>query len=194
MADRPTDWLTSYLTNYVDLTSWEGTNASAGQLSAEILWNSEGLLPCWAGWIQSTPSFPYLSFQNYLFPSVQPVSSLIWSSQWLRDWRKSIAFWKVHWLCPFVLVRATCIWRWVRSIGGVMLTGEAEVLGEKHVPGLLCPPQISHWLTWDRAGPSAMRGRRLTAWDTSLPPKTKINLNNINILSVPRCKHSPSLL
>jgi hypothetical protein len=28
----------------------------------------------------------------------------------------------------------------------------------------LCPPQIPHGLTRDRTWPSAVRGRRLTAW------------------------------
>jgi hypothetical protein len=32
-----------------------------------------------------------------------------------------------------LLVRATCRWRWVWSVGGMELTGETEVLGEKHV-------------------------------------------------------------
>jgi hypothetical protein len=30
------------------------------------------------------------------------------------------------------------------------LAGETEVLGEKSIPVLLCPPQIPHDLTWDR--------------------------------------------
>jgi hypothetical protein len=43
------------------------------------------------------------------------------------------------------------------------LTGEKEVLVEKHVPVPLCPPQIPHGLTRDRTQASAVRGRRLTA-------------------------------
>lgn len=39
--------------------------------------------------------------------------------------RDSIAFWKVPRPLPFVLLlRATCIWRWVRSIGGITVTEE----------------------------------------------------------------------
>jgi hypothetical protein len=38
---------------------------------------------------------------------------------------------------PFVLLthaQAACRWRWVCSIDGMILTGESEVLGEKHRP------------------------------------------------------------
>jgi hypothetical protein len=43
--------------------------------------------------------------------------------------------------------------------------GKTEDLGDKPVPVPLCPPQIPYGLTraWTRA--SAVRGRRLTAWD-----------------------------
>ena len=38
---------------------------------------------------------------------------------------KSIAFWKVSRLRPFVLlIKETCRWRWVGNIGGMVLTGE----------------------------------------------------------------------
>jgi hypothetical protein len=47
--------------------------------------------------------------------------------------------------------------------------GKTEVLGEKPVLLPLCPPQISHGLTWDRTRASAVRGRRLTAWAMTLP-------------------------
>jgi hypothetical protein len=43
------------------------------------------------------------------------------------------------------------------------LTGENRQLGEKPVPVPLCPPQVSHGLTWDRTQASAVRGRRLMA-------------------------------
>jgi hypothetical protein len=42
--------------------------------------------------------------------------------------------------------------------------GKAEVLGEKPVPVILCPPQIPRGLTLDRTRASAVGGRRLTAW------------------------------
>jgi len=41
----------------------------------------------------------------------------------LADFWKSIAFWKVPRLCPLVLVRASCRWRWVWSVGGMILVG-----------------------------------------------------------------------
>jgi hypothetical protein len=44
------------------------------------------------------------------------------------------------------------------------LTGKNRSIGEKPVPGPLCPPQIPHGLAWDRTRASAVRGRRLTAW------------------------------
>ena len=51
----------------------------------------------------------------------------------LLDCGRNFAFWKVPRLRPFVLVaRATCRWRREWSNGGMILTGETEVLGEKH--------------------------------------------------------------
>jgi hypothetical protein len=57
------------------------------------------------------------------------------------------------------------------QIGGMILTGKTEVLGEKAVPVPLCPPQISHGLTWDRTRVSAVRVWRLTASDMTRPFK-----------------------
>jgi hypothetical protein len=68
--------------------------------------------------------------------------------------RKSIAFWKVPRLRPFVLlVRATCNWRWVWRNGRMILTGKTEVLGGKPVSVPLCPPQISRWMASNKTGP-----------------------------------------
>ena len=67
---------------------------------------------------------------------------------------------KVPTLCPFVrLVRASseC------NTGGITLTGETEVFGEKLVTMSPGPPQRSHGQAQDRTMVSAMRGRRLTA-------------------------------
>jgi hypothetical protein len=44
----------------------------------------------------------------------------------LPDFRKHIVFGKLSRLRPFVLVRATCRWKWVRSTGGIVLTGESR--------------------------------------------------------------------
>jgi hypothetical protein len=52
--------------------------------------------------------------------------------------------------------------------------GKTEVLGEKpvhHCPVPLCPPQIPHGLRRDRTRPSAVGGRRLTAWAMARPYK-----------------------
>jgi len=38
----------------------------------------------------------------------------------------------------------------VRSIDGIILSGETEVPGEKHFPVSLRPPQITHGLAQDR--------------------------------------------
>ena len=52
------------------------------------------------------------------------LSNALQFSKELLEWYKT---------SPLVLlVRATCRWRWVWSNGGMILTGETEVLGEKH--------------------------------------------------------------
>jgi len=38
----------------------------------------------------------------------------------------------------------------------MIVTGDAGVLGEKPCPVPLCPPKISHGLTWDRTRTSAV--------------------------------------
>ena len=58
----------------------------------------------------------------------------------LPDFRKSTGFWKVPRIGTFVLIKATCRWRWEWSIGGMILTEEAEILGEKPVSVALCWP------------------------------------------------------
>jgi hypothetical protein len=58
----------------------------------------------------------------------------------LPNCRRSISFWKVPRLRPFVLlVRATCRWRWVWSIGGMILTGEKQRTGKKNL--FVCLPE-----------------------------------------------------
>jgi hypothetical protein len=47
---------------------------------------------------------------------------------------KHCFFWKVPRLRPFVLVRATCKWRLVCSIGGIILTGENRSTWRKPCP------------------------------------------------------------
>ena len=82
----------------------------------------------------------------------------------LSDFRKSIAFWKVRRLRPFVrLASITCKWRWAWSNGGMILR-KTEVLGEKSVTIPLCPLQISHGMNWDWTCTSAVTGQQLTPW------------------------------
>jgi hypothetical protein len=44
-----------------------------------------------------------------------------------------------------------------------------EVLGEKPVPTLFCPPSTSHGQCWDRTRASPVTGRRQTAWIKAQP-------------------------
>jgi hypothetical protein len=55
------------------------------------------------------------------------------------------------------------IWVW-RAMVEWYIDGKTEELGGKPVPVPLCPPQISHRLTWVRTWASAVRGWWLTTW------------------------------
>lgn len=56
--------------------------------------------------------------------------------------------------------RATVEWYWQRK---------AEKFRERREPVPLCPPQIQNGLNRARIRASAIRGRRLTAWDIAQP-------------------------
>jgi hypothetical protein len=45
----------------------------------------------------------------------------------------------------------------------MILTGEIEVLREKPVTVPLCPPQISHGLSWVRTRTSGVKEKHMTA-------------------------------
>jgi hypothetical protein len=69
--------------------------------------------------------------------------------------------WSVHhravvsgWACALI---DNSEWMW--SDGGMTLTENSEVLGDKPFPVPLCPPQISHSLNWDRT--TRLCGERL---------------------------------
>jgi hypothetical protein len=63
----------------------------------------------------------------------------ILSSPVLSDFRNNTAFLKVPRFRSFVLLRGTAYkWRWVRSSGGIVLTGETKVLEAK-----TCSPRYS---------------------------------------------------
>jgi hypothetical protein len=65
-------------------------------------------------------------------------------------------------ICPFPSNGAPVEWNW---------QGKTEVLGEKPVPGPLCPTQTPHGLTRHRTRASAVGGRWLTAWAMALQIK-----------------------
>jgi hypothetical protein len=71
----------------------------------------------------------------------------------LTDFRKSIGFWKVPRLRPIVLlVRAACRWRWVWSVGRVILTGEPQRNRNENGAPELCVkiqfvPRSKHFLS-----------------------------------------------
>jgi hypothetical protein len=44
----------------------------------------------------------------------------------------------------------------------MILTGKTKEFGENPVPVPLCPPQISHGLTWDQTQASVVTGQQLT--------------------------------
>jgi hypothetical protein len=54
----------------------------------------------------------------------------------------------------------------VWSIGGMILTGENEVLGEKHYTASFCLPQIPHGRAWDRTHEYVMTP---TSWVMAQP-------------------------
>jgi hypothetical protein len=67
------------------------------------------------------------------------------------DILNTIAFWKVPWLRPFILlVRATCRWR-VRawSVGKILVGGNRSFRRKKPAPVPLCP-RILYGLVWNR--------------------------------------------
>jgi hypothetical protein len=79
-------------------------------------------------------------------------------------------FFKHHRLRNFaILVRGEC--RCMNEYGALVewyWQGKTEVMGGKPVTVPLCPPQISHGLTWDGTLVSAVRGRQLTPWASAM--------------------------
>jgi hypothetical protein len=61
----------------------------------------------------------------------------------------------------------------------MILAGETEERGEKPVPVPLYLPQIPHGLNRERTRASAVRDRRLTAWDMARPTN-KVNKASSN--------------
>lgn len=98
---------------------------------------------------------------------------------------KSTAFFKVPRLCVlFLLIRAVLRWwRWVRSIGGMLLTVENRNTGENPVLCRLCSPQVLHGLASDRTQVSMFSGWQLTTWAMVRPVKLDILLKDICYLT-----------
>ena len=59
--------------------------------------------------------------------------------------------------------------------------GRTEVLRYKPVPLPLCPPQISHGLTWDWTRTSAVGDRLLSAWAKARPALYRDNNHNVKL-------------
>jgi len=69
-----------------------------------------------------------------------------------------------HFMMPSIakIIGLQCGWQineiGVWSTGGMILTGESEVLEENPVSVSMCPPQILHGLAWGRTQDSMMTG------------------------------------
>ena len=66
--------------------------------------------------------------------------------------------WKAPRIRPFVLIKAACRLSWVWNIGGMILTGETEVLGEKHYTAWV----VGGWMSMEHWWNDADRGN----WST----------------------------
>jgi len=64
----------------------------------------------------------------------------------------------------FLLVRATCRWRWAWSTDCMMLTGKNWSTGRKSYLIATFLLQIRYGLSWDRTRTSTVRCWRVTAW------------------------------
>ena len=87
--------------------------------------------------------------------------------------------------------------RWMNGYGALVefyWQGKTEVLREKPEPAWICPPQFSHCLPRNRTLVSAVRGRRLITWYMAWSEEGSWPDLHINIESVPRSKHSVSVI
>jgi len=70
-----------------------------------------------------------------------------------------------------LLIRVVLRWKWVWNIGGMMLTGESELLGERHLSQRLSVRRKSH-MGWPGIDPGPLR------WEAGVwPPKPRISLS-----------------
>jgi hypothetical protein len=55
------------------------------------------------------------------------------------------------------------------AFGGIRISRRNRSTRRKSTTMPLCPPQIPHYLTWDRTPTAAVESRRLTAWAMARP-------------------------
>jgi hypothetical protein len=67
-------------------------------------------------------------------------------------------------LLLFLLVRATCKWRWVLIMSGIKLIGKNWSTSRKPVTVPFCSPKISREISWYWTRPSTLRNRRVIAF------------------------------
>ena len=109
----------------------------------------------------------------------------------LLDFWKSISVWKVPRFRTSVLVRATCRWRWVLTIGRMILTGEKlSTMGKTSSSVTLSHYKFHLDCSGNKPGlPRSKPGRSYGAAFERL----RLTWLLINIQSVPRSKHLPRL-
>jgi hypothetical protein len=110
----------------------------------------------------------------------------------LFDFRKSIAVWKVPRFRTSVLVRATCRWRWVLTIGRMILTGEKLSTMGKTCSSVIFPHYKSH-VNCSGNKPGLPRSKPSQSYGAAFE-RLRLTWVLINIQSVPRSKHSVSVI
>jgi len=104
------------------------------------------------------------------FDKLQAIKIEVLSFPTLHDFRENTAFWKIPRLRLFILpVKATCTWRWVRSTGGMIVTGVNRSTRRKTCPNAMLSTTN---LTWtDLTSNSGLRDER---WAMARPYQVKL--------------------
>jgi hypothetical protein len=74
------------------------------------------------------------------------------------------------------------------AVGGMSIGRGNRSTRRKPTPVPLCPPQIPHDLTWDRARVAAVGSQRLTAWAMARPTKTSVTFHRTTRRYIPEDK------